>query len=132
MNKTILLSFLLFIFLLSGCSKSMDYTLLQEDEIKDIPDVLNYVNELQSKNDKYKGYKVFNTSDGDKIVVISSGIENKTLKINEANKSSSDTALSVVETEINSGHKNSYIVVKIDEIVGAFYVFERVQYEGSN
>ncbi|MFB3166582.1 hypothetical protein P5G62_005615 [Neobacillus sp. 179-C4.2 HS] len=132
MNKTILLSFLLFIFLLSGCSKSMDYTLLKEDEIKEIPDVLKYVNELQSKNDKYKGYKVFNTSDGDKIVVISSGIENKTLKINEANKSSSDTALTVVETEITSGHKNSYIVVKIDEIVGAFYVFERVQYEGSN
>jgi hypothetical protein len=110
----------------------MDYTLLQEDEIKDIPDVLNYISELQSKNDKYKGYKVFNTSEGDKIVVISSGIENKTLKINEANKSSSDTALTVVGTEIKSGHKNSYIAVKIDEIVGAFYVFEKVQYEGSN
>lgn len=105
---------------------------MEEGEIKDIPEVINYVNELQAKNDKYKGYKVFNTSNGDNIVVISSGVKNITLKIYEAGISSLDTTITVSKTEIKSGHNNSYIAVKIDEIVGAFYVFERVQYAGTD
>lgn len=110
----------------------MEYIELQEDELKDIPDVFDYVNQLQTTDNKYKGYKVFNSTKGNKVVVISSGKENITLKVNEATKSGLDTSITVVETELNSGQANSYIVVKVDEIVGAFYVFERVQYDGTD
>ncbi|MED3961311.1 hypothetical protein [Niallia taxi] len=116
-------------FLLSGCSSSMDYILLEEDAIKKLPDVFNYVDELQSTNTKYKGYKIFNASGKEKIVVISSGKDDVTLRVNDASKSSLDTSLTVVKVDEKSGQKNSYIAVKISEIVGAFSVLELDQYE---
>ena len=130
MKKIILLSVSLFIIFLTGCVPSVEYSVLEEEEINDIPEVSNYVNELQSADNTYKGYKVFDTSDEDKVVVISSGEEKKALKVFEVTKSGVDTAVTVIE--LNSEQSNPIVVIRMNEIVGAFYVFERVQYDGTD
>jgi nitrate reductase NapAB chaperone NapD len=131
MNKNIAFIFILFVGFLTSCSQSADYTILDDETINNMPTVSTYVEKLQSDNLDYKGFKVFDTSDG-KVVVISSGEANKTLKVHKIEKSSKDTGVIVLQSDTHSEQKNPYVAINLDEIVGAFYVFERVQYQGTD
>jgi hypothetical protein len=130
-KRTTVLLLTVFI-ILTSCSQSVDYTILDEETVNNMTVVSDYVEELQSRKPDYKGYKVFDTSDGNKVVVISSGEPNKTFKVHKVEKSSKDTGITTVQTDLPSEQKNPYVAISLDEIVGAFYVFERVQYEGTD
>lgn len=132
MKKHIVLINIFIVYFLTSCSQAVDYSILDEKTVDNLTSVAAYVDELQASNTDYKGFKVFDTSDGKKVVVISSGEPNRTLRVNQVEQSSKDTSITVVEVDLPSEQKNSYVVVRLDEIVGAFYVFEKVQYEGND
>ncbi|NMD69361.1 hypothetical protein HHO41_03605 [Bacillus sp. DNRA2] len=132
MKKNILLILMLIVVFLTSCTQTVDYTILDKEKVNSMSAVSTYIDELQSSNSGYKGYKIFDISDSNKVVVISSGESNKTLKIHNIENSSKDTAITIVQTDLPSKQKNSYVVIRLDEIIGAFYVFERVQYEGTD
>lgn len=123
---------MLIVVILTSCTETVDYTILDKEKVNNMSAVSTYIDELQSSNSRYKGYKIFDISDSNKVVVISSGEPNKTLKIHNIENSSKDTAITIVQTDLPSKQKNSYLVIRLDEIIGAFYVFERVQYEGTD
>lgn len=87
--------------------------------------IQQYIDQLQTEAIDYRGYKIFSISEGSKAIVISTGEGSKQLRIAEMHQSSKDTAVTIAETEDHSNDKNTYIVVGIEEIVGAFFVFER-------
>lgn len=132
MKKYIVLILILIVVLLTSCTQTVDYTILDEEKIHSMTAVSTYLDELQSSNAEYKGYKVFNISDLNKVVVISSGEPNKTLKIHNIEKSSKDTGITIVQTDLPSEQKNSYVAIELDEIIGALFVFERVKYDGTD
>jgi hypothetical protein len=130
-------NFLLVVLLLlltTACSNSTEsWWVLKNDQISKIPEIQSYVNQLQTDKKDYKGYKVFTIAEGKKAVVISLGKEGKKLDLVEVHTSSKDTAITIEETEQSTEDANPYIVVGIDEIVGAFYVYaqQTEEYTGS-
>ncbi|MGM7702388.1 hypothetical protein ACSVDE_11740 [Pseudalkalibacillus sp. Hm43] len=129
MKRLILFCLMCLTIILTSCSQSPDYSVLEEEEIKDLPTVSGYIKELQTNKKEYQGYKIFDSADDKKVVVISSGNGKSVVKVNQVEQSSKDTAITILQTDQASEHENSYVVVQIEEIVGAFYVFERVEYE---
>ncbi|WLD93421.1 hypothetical protein [Alkalihalobacillus sp. AL-G] len=123
MKKGLIVCFILFIGVLTACGN--DYWVLEKSRINELSDIQNYVNQLQNDKSEYKGYKVFTISEGKKAVVISSGEEGKELELAEVHTSSKDTAITVKEGKEDADEKNPYIVVGIDEIVGAFFVYDQ-------
>jgi type III secretory pathway lipoprotein EscJ len=131
LKKNSILFIVFVVVFLASCSQSVEYSILDEETANNMAAVSVYIEELESRKSDFKGYKVFDTSGGKKIVVISTGEPNKTFKVHKVEKSSKDTAITIVQTELPSEQRNSFVVIRLDEIVGAFYVFERVQYEGT-
>jgi hypothetical protein len=133
MKKSSLLLALILI-LIAGCSNSeKSWWVLQNNQLDNTPEIQSYVNELQSDKKEYKGYKVFTISEGKKAVVISLGREGNELELAEVHTSSKDTAITVKESSQSSKVANPYIVVGLDEIVGAFFVYgpHEEEYTGS-
>jgi type II secretory pathway pseudopilin PulG len=71
LNRSIILVIILFVGFLTSCLQSVDYTILDEETVNNMTAISAYVDELQSCKLEYKGYKVFDTSDGNKVVIIS-------------------------------------------------------------
>ncbi|MFD1019501.1 hypothetical protein [Thalassobacillus hwangdonensis] len=119
-----------FFLLLTGCSP--DYAILTKEEIENIPSVSSYIDQLDNEKPKYKGYKVFELSDKQQVVVISSGMANKKLNVHKVERTSKDTAITFAQTHMEDDSKsNSYTAVKLDEAVGPIFVYERVHYGGA-
>lgn len=80
-----------------------------------------------------KDIKYFTISEGKKAVVISAGKEGKNLELVDVQTSSKDTAITVEDTDDRFEGTNPYIVVGIDEIEGAFFVYDQngKEYVGS-
>lgn len=108
--------------ILSGCGEN--FTVIEEDKMKEFPEVHNYIELLQKEKPDYRGYKVFTNEDGAKIVVISAGSGSKSLKLSRVHQSGKDTAIEFEERNIESEDVNPYLIVELDDIVGAFYVYE--------
>ncbi|MCF6138287.1 hypothetical protein [Pseudalkalibacillus berkeleyi] len=125
MKKGLIFMFLVSIFLVACGKDSNGYWSIEDSEINKLSEIQQYVAELQSERIDYRGYKIFNIAEGKKAVVISTGESFKKLRIAKMHQSSKDTAVTIAKTEDHSNYKNSYIVVGIEEIVGAFFVFER-------
>ncbi|ALC89169.1 hypothetical protein AM500_04720 [Bacillus sp. FJAT-18017] len=133
MKRNFLLVVLLLL-LTTACSNSTEsWWVLENDQISKSPEIQAYVNQLQTDKKDYKGYKVFTIAKGKKAVVISLGKEGKKLELVEVHTSSKDTAITIEETEQSTDDANPYIVVGMDEIVGAFYVYaqQTEEYTGS-
>lgn len=131
MKKTILISFLLIFAVLTACSSKS--WVIEKSRISELPDVQNYVDKLQNNQTDYKGYKIFTISEGKKVVVISSGEHGQQLDLADVQISSKETAITVERGKEEAKEKNPYILVGIDKIQGAFYVFDQSgeEYEGS-
>ncbi len=131
MKKLILYCLVCLTIILTSCSQSPDYSVLEEEAINNLPTVSGYIKDLQTNNKDYQGYKIFDSTGDEKVVVISSGNGKNVLKVNQVEQSSKDTVVTVVQIDQASEQENSYVVVQIEEIVGAFFVYERFKYEES-
>ncbi len=129
--KKIILLLTLTLIVTTACSNNS--WVIENNRISESPEIETYVNQLQSDKTDYKGYKVFTFAEGKKAVVISSGKEGEKLELVDVQTSSKDTAITVEETDDSLEVTNPYIVVGIDEIEGAFYVYEQngEEYMGS-
>lgn len=131
MKRFFLVLILLFIGTITACGNEVK--VLEQNQINKQKYVQNYINELQKNKNDYRGYKVFEISKGKSTVVISSGEEGKKLKLGEVETSSVDTSIKIEEAKEKASEKNSYIIVEIEKIEGAFYVYDKngEEYEGT-
>ncbi|MGD6873713.1 hypothetical protein ACQCU1_16160 [Sutcliffiella horikoshii] len=120
MKKIYLIIFVLMTVFLSACGSNT--WVLEKDRLDEVASVKNYVEQLQNDNTDFRGYKVFTISEGKKMVVVSSGTSNQTLKFKEADVSNNSTIITVEEESRKTEEKNSYILIGIDEIKGEFSV----------
>ncbi|MCT8136723.1 hypothetical protein H1D32_02525 [Anaerobacillus sp. CMMVII] len=123
------LSFLLLLALVFLTACGNNSWVLEDHRLGELSEIESYVNELQTERVMYKGYKVFTISEGKKAVVISLGKPGTRLDLVEVQSSSKDTVITIKKTDDRTDYKNSYIVVGLDEIKGAFYVLDENQEE---
>jgi ABC-type Fe3+-hydroxamate transport system substrate-binding protein len=129
--KKITLLLTLTMIVTTACSSNS--WVVENNRISESPEIETYVNQLQSDKTDYKGYKVFTIAEGKKAVVISSGKEGEKLELVDVQASSKDTVITVEEALDSTEDTNPYIVVGVDEIEGAFYVYDQngEEYVGS-
>ncbi|WP_349409912.1 hypothetical protein [Pseudalkalibacillus sp. SCS-8] len=133
MKKLVRLSFILLaaIILVTGCNSyvSDDYQVLELSQVEDLPDVYRYVMDLQESTPEVKGYKIFEGDGERKIIVIASGQDEKAIKIRSFHQSSKDTAITFRQVNLPTEQQNAYLIVQLEEIIGAFFVKEEVDYD---
>lgn len=122
MKKILLLSFILMTMLLSACSSNTNTWVLEKDRLTEAGDVESYVEQLQNNQTDFRGYKVFTISEGAKMIVVSSGSTDKTLKFTKADVSDNNTTISIEEVNQESEEENPFILIGIDEIKGKLTV----------
>ncbi|WP_369903356.1 hypothetical protein [Bacillus manliponensis] len=126
MRNPLIIFCLSFLILITACDK--DLWIIEPTKVHKLPRIKNYINELQTDKVDYKGYKVFDNPDGNQIIVISSG-GNYELEIQHLHQSSKDTVIDVKVTNEKSKEKNSYVLVEVNKIIGAFYIIEDGDYD---
>ena len=134
MKKIFLLSFILMMTFLSACGSNNDnepFTwVLEKDRLVESGGIEDYVAQLQNEQPDYRpeltevrGYNVFTVSEGMKMVVVSTGLSDKTLEFTGADVSENNTTILVKEVNQESEEENSYILIGIEEIKGELTVF---------
>lgn len=120
MKKIYLILFVLMIAFLSACGSNT--WVLEKDRLSEVGSVENYVEQLQNNHTDFQGYRVFTISEGKKLVVVSSGANDQTLKFTGADVSNNSTTITVEEETKETDEVNSFILIGIDEIKGEFFV----------
>lgn len=120
MKKIYLIILVLTTVFLSACGSNT--WVLEKERLDEVESVKNYVEQLQNDNTDFRGFKVFTISEGKKMVVVSSGTSNQTIKFKEADVSNNRTTITVEEESMETNEKNSYILIGIDEIKGELSV----------
>ena len=119
---------------LSACGSNNDnepFTwVLEKDRLVESGGIEDYVAQLQNEQPDYRpeltefrGYNVFTVSEGMKMVVVSTGLSDKTLEFTGADVSENNTTILVKEVNQESEEENSYILIGIEEIKGELTVF---------
>ena len=119
MMKRIILAFLMSVVALAlvGCGGYTpdNHWVLEKDRVSEDPEIENFVSYLQRTPDN-KGFKVFTIAEGRKMVVVSTGNEAKSLKLDEVKAESGNTNVIVKEVENQNDEDNPYIMIGISAI----------------
>ncbi|MBU8907470.1 hypothetical protein KH400_12710 [Desertibacillus haloalkaliphilus] len=105
--------------LLSACGPNT--WVLEKERLGEVGSIENYVWQLQNNKSEFRGYRIFTISEGKKMVVVSTGSSDQTLKFIDADVSN-HTTITVEEENKESDELNSYILIGIDQIKGELSV----------
>ncbi|MFD2923135.1 hypothetical protein ACFS6F_05145, partial [Halobacillus naozhouensis] len=94
---------------------------LEKSRLGEVGEIETYVTKLQNNSDT-RGFKVFTISEGKKMVVVSSGNENKSLELDNVDIVLGDTKITLSESEKKNGENNPYIMVGLGAIEGELSV----------
>jgi len=122
MHLTIIVLVIVF---LNACGRKT--WVLEKDRLGEVNSVENYVEHLQNDSTGFRGYRVFTISEGKKMVVVSSGTSDQTLRFKKADVSNESTTITVEEEAMDTDEENPYILIGIDEIKGDFSVVNESQ-----
>ncbi|WFT73643.1 hypothetical protein [Halobacillus naozhouensis] len=94
---------------------------LEKSRLGEVDEIETYVTKLQNNSDT-RGFKVFTISEGKKMVVVSSGNENKSLELDNVDIVSGDTKITLSESKKKNSENNPYIMVGLGAIEGELSV----------
>jgi ABC-type microcin C transport system duplicated ATPase subunit YejF len=120
MKKMSLILITFAITILSACSNST--WVLEKDRIGEDTDIERYADKLQSDYPDFRGYKVFTISEGSKMIVVSTGSSEQSLKFKDAIVTNDKTTITLEEENKQTSEENSFIMIGIEEIKGELSV----------
>ncbi|KMM37948.1 hypothetical protein [Guptibacillus hwajinpoensis] len=120
MKNIYLVIFVLLVAFLSACGSNT--WVLEKDRLAEVGSVKSYVEQLQNEHTDFQGFRVLTISEGKKMVVVSTGTSNQTLKFKETDVSNNSTKIIIEEESTETDEKNPYILIGIDQIKGEFSV----------
>lgn len=99
--------------------KFLTNEVLSEAEINQYPPIEEYINQFENEKSDFEGYKVMDIADGKRAIVLTS---TSTLTLSNVELTSLDTAITV---ERGNEGARSFIIVLLNDIKGALYVYDQ-------